>query len=133
MGAEGGLVVLFALRPGEGFGRMHNDKLALSCALSCALRCALCLIFHGTHFCFSLSASRGRPCSDPGGLCLVTQVTGVSAGQFVRRFEWDYSKFAVRQRLPALVALIQGGVGKIEEEHRNLSMTYAEKNQAMQV
>lgn len=61
------------------------------------------------------------------------QVAGVSAGQYVRLFEWDYSKFAVRQRLPALVALIQGGVGKIEEEHRNLSMVFAEKNQAMQV
>lgn len=57
----------------------------------------------------------------------------MSAGQYVRMFEWDYSKFAVRQRLPALVALIQGSVGKIEEEHRNLSIVYAEKNQAMQV
>ena len=57
----------------------------------------------------------------------------MSAGQYVRLFEWDYSKFAVRQRLPALVALIQGGVGKIEEEHRNLSMVFSEKNQAMQV
>ena len=61
------------------------------------------------------------------------QVAGVSAGQYVRLFEWDYSKFAVRQRLPALVALIQGGVGKIEEEHRNLSMVFSEKNQALQV
>lgn len=61
------------------------------------------------------------------------QVAGVSAGQFVRMFEWDYSKFAVRQRLPALVALIQGSVGKIEEEHRNLAMVFSEKNQAMQV
>eukprot|EP00904_Undaria_pinnatifida_P007842 jgi/Undpi1/4188/HiC_scaffold_16.g07555.m1 len=60
------------------------------------------------------------------------KVAGVSAGQYVRLFEWDYSKFAVRQRLPALVALIQGGVGKIEEEHRNLSMVFSEKNQAMQ-
>ncbi|CAM9625700.1 unnamed protein product [Scytosiphon promiscuus] len=60
------------------------------------------------------------------------KVAGVSAGQYVRMFEWDYSKFAVRQRLPALVALIQGSVGKIEEEHRNLSIVYAEKNQAMQ-
>lgn len=69
-----------------------------------------------------------------GFLCFVSeQVAGVSAGQYVRLFEWDYSKFAVRQRLPALVALIQGGVGKIEEEHRNLSMVFAEKNQAMQV
>lgn len=57
----------------------------------------------------------------------------MSPGQYVRMFEWDYSKFAVRQRLPALVALIQGSVGKIEEEHRNLSMVFAEKNQAMQV
>lgn len=63
----------------------------------------------------------------------MAQVAGVTAGQYVRLFEWDYSKFAVRQRLPALVALIQGGVGKIEEEHRNLSMVFAEKNQAMQV
>ncbi|CAN0395378.1 unnamed protein product [Ectocarpus sp. 13 AM-2016] len=61
------------------------------------------------------------------------KVAGVSPGQYVRMFEWDYSKFAVRQRLPALVALIQGSVGKIEEEHRNLSMVFAEKNQAMQV
>ncbi|CAB1109257.1 unnamed protein product [Ectocarpus sp. CCAP 1310/34] len=60
------------------------------------------------------------------------KVAGVSPGQYVRMFEWDYSKFAVRQRLPALVALIQGSVGKIEEEHRNLSMVFAEKNQAMQ-
>lgn len=51
----------------------------------------------------------------------------------MRLFEWDYSKFAVRQRLPALVALIQGSVGKIEEEHRNLSMVFSEKNQNMQV
>ena len=57
----------------------------------------------------------------------------MTAGQYVRLFEWDYSKFAVRQRLPALVALIQGGVGKIEEEHRNLSMVFQEKNQALQV
>lgn len=60
------------------------------------------------------------------------KVAGVTAGQYVRLFEWDYSKFAVRQRLPALVALIQGGVGKIEEEHRNLSMVFQEKNQALQ-
>ncbi|CAM9746359.1 unnamed protein product [Pylaiella littoralis] len=60
------------------------------------------------------------------------KVAGVTPGQYVRLFEWDYSKFAVRQRLPALVALIQGSVGKIEEEHRNLSMVLAEKNQAMQ-
>lgn len=66
--------------------------------------------------------------SDP-----MRKVAGVSAGQYVRLFEWDYSKFAVRQRLPALVALIQGSVGKIEEEHRNLSMVFSEKNQAMQV
>lgn len=59
-------------------------------------------------------------------------MAGVTAGQYVRLFEWDYSKFAVRQRLPALVALIQGGVGKIEEEHRNLSMVFQEKNQALQ-
>lgn len=57
----------------------------------------------------------------------------MSAGQYVRLFEWDYSKFAVRQRLPALVALIQGSVGKIEEEHRSLSMVFSEKNQSMQV
>lgn len=61
------------------------------------------------------------------------QVAGVTAGQYVRLFEWDYTKFTVRQRLPALVALIQGGVGKIEEEHRNLSITFQEKNQALQV
>lgn len=61
------------------------------------------------------------------------KVTGMSAGQFVRKFEWDFAKYAVRQRLPALVSLIQGGVGKIEEEHRNLSMVFSEKNQAMQV
>lgn len=64
---------------------------------------------------------------------LHVQVGGVSAGQYVRLFEWDFAKYAVRQRLPALVSLIQGGVGKIEEEHRNLSMVFAEKNQAMQV
>lgn len=57
----------------------------------------------------------------------------MSAGQYVRLFEWDFAKFAVRQRLPALVSLIQGSVGKIEEEHRNLSMVFAEKNQTMQV
>lgn len=60
------------------------------------------------------------------------KVGGVSAGQYVRLFEWDFAKFAVRQRLPALVSLIQGSVGKIEEEHRNLSMVFAEKNQTMQ-
>ncbi|CAM9365570.1 unnamed protein product, partial [Sphacelaria rigidula] len=60
------------------------------------------------------------------------KVGGVSAGQYVRLFEWDFAKFAVRQRLPALVSLIQGSVGKIEEEHRNLSMVFAEKNQALQ-
>lgn len=85
---------------------------------------------------FSLSTSRSPPVPRAALISVAsaaTQVAGVSAGQYVRMFEWDYSKFAVRQRLPALVSLIQGGVGKIEEEHRNLSMIYAEKNQALQV
>lgn len=63
----------------------------------------------------------------------IRKMSGVAAGQYVQQFEWDYAKYAVRQRLPALVSLIQGGVGKIEEEHRNLSMVFAEKNQALQV
>eukprot|EP00903_Cladosiphon_okamuranus_P021617 g19876.t1 len=62
----------------------------------------------------------------------ILKVGGVSPGKYVRQFEWEFSKFAVRQRLPALVALIQGSVGKIEEEHRNLSMVFSEKNQSMQ-
>ncbi|CAM9542679.1 unnamed protein product, partial [Discosporangium mesarthrocarpum] len=52
--------------------------------------------------------------------------------QYVQHFEWDFAKYAVRQRLPQLVQHIQGGIAKIEEEYRNLSTAYSEKTQALQ-
>jgi hypothetical protein len=59
------------------------------------------------------------------------RVAQLAPDTYLRQFEWDYAKYAVRQPLPQLVGHIQASVGKIEEELRNLGMAYQEKSGAV--
>mmetsp|Transcript_10037 Transcript_10037/g.15097 ORF Transcript_10037/g.15097 Transcript_10037/m.15097 type:complete len:425 (+) Transcript_10037:231-1505(+) len=52
--------------------------------------------------------------------------------KYLKKFEWDQAKYTIRQPLTNLVSGIQSSVAKYEEELRNLSASYSEKNQLYQ-
>jgi len=59
-------------------------------------------------------------------------VGGVPSGRYVQQFAWDYAKFPNRRPLKELVSLIAGGVSAIDEELKQLSNSYGEKQVALQ-
>lgn len=59
-------------------------------------------------------------------------VGGVPAPRYVQQFAWDYAKYPNRRPLKELVSLIAGGVTAVDEELKQLSTSYGEKQQALQ-
>lgn len=59
-------------------------------------------------------------------------VGGVPAPRYIQQFAWDYAKYPNRRPLKELVALICGGVTAIDEELKQLGISYSEKMAALQ-
>jgi len=59
-------------------------------------------------------------------------VGGVPATRYIQQFAWDYAKYPNRRPLKELVTLISSGVAAIDEELKQLSNSYGEKQSAMQ-
>jgi V-type H+-transporting ATPase subunit C len=59
-------------------------------------------------------------------------VGGVPSTRYVQQFAWDYAKFPNRRPLKELVSLIAGGVTAIDEELKQLSTSYGDKQVALQ-
>ena len=59
-------------------------------------------------------------------------VGGVPPTRYIQQFAWDYAKFPNRRPLKELVSLISGGVAAIDEELKQLSNSYGEKQVALQ-
>lgn len=59
-------------------------------------------------------------------------VGGVPSTRYVQQFAWDYAKFPNRRPLKELVSLIAGGVSAIDEELKQLSTSYGDKQAALQ-
>jgi len=59
-------------------------------------------------------------------------VGGVPAPRYIQQFAWDYAKYPNRRPLKELVSLISGGVGAIDEELKQLSNSYGDKQGALQ-
>lgn len=58
-------------------------------------------------------------------------VGGVPPNRYVQQFAWDYAKYPNRRPLTELVSLIAGGVTAVDEELKQLSQSYVEKEQAL--
>lgn len=59
-------------------------------------------------------------------------VGGVPSTRYIQQFAWDYAKFPNRRPLKELVSLISGGVAAIDEELKQLSNSYGDKQVALQ-
>ena len=59
-------------------------------------------------------------------------VGGVPSTRYIQQFAWDYAKFPNRRPLKELVSLISGGVAAIDEELKQLSNSYGDKQMALQ-
>jgi len=59
-------------------------------------------------------------------------VGGVPAPRYIQQFAWDYAKYPNRRPLKELVALITGGVAAIDEELKQLSNSFGDKQAALQ-
>jgi len=59
-------------------------------------------------------------------------VGGVPSMRYIQQFAWDYAKFPNRRPLKELVSLISGGVAAIDEELKQLSNSYGDKQAALQ-
>jgi len=59
-------------------------------------------------------------------------VGGVPSARYIQQFAWDYAKFPNRRPLKELVSLISGGVAAIDEELKQLSSSYGDKQMALQ-
>ena len=57
-------------------------------------------------------------------------VGGVPAPRYIQQFAWDYAKYPNRRPLKELVALICGGVTAIDEELKQLGISYSAKQMA---
>jgi V-type H+-transporting ATPase subunit C len=58
-------------------------------------------------------------------------VGGVPSERYIQQFAWDYAKYPNRRPLKELVSLISGGVSAIDEELKQLSTSFADKNAAL--
>ncbi|KAL7425400.1 hypothetical protein ACHAXM_007422 [Skeletonema potamos] len=59
-------------------------------------------------------------------------VGGVPSTRYIQQFAWDYAKYPNRRPLKELVSLISSGVSAIDEELKQLSSSYADKQAALQ-
>jgi len=59
-------------------------------------------------------------------------VGGVPSTRYIQQFAWDYAKFPNRRPLKELVSLISGGVAAIDEELKQLSNSFGDKQAALQ-
>ena len=59
-------------------------------------------------------------------------VGGVPSTRYIQQFAWDYAKFPNRRPLKELVSLIAGSVAAIDEELKQLSNSYGDKQVALQ-
>lgn len=59
-------------------------------------------------------------------------VGGVPSSRYIQQFAWDYAKYPNRRPLKELVSLISSGVAAIDEELKQLSNSYGEKQVALQ-
>lgn len=58
-------------------------------------------------------------------------VGGVPAQRYIQQFAWDSAKFPNRRPLKELVSLIAGGAAGIEEEMKQLTASFAEKQHSL--
>jgi len=58
-------------------------------------------------------------------------VGGVPAPRYIQQFAWDYAKYPNRRPLKELVSLIAGGVTAVDEELKQLQVSFGEKMQAL--
>jgi V-type H+-transporting ATPase subunit C len=58
-------------------------------------------------------------------------VGGVPPQRYTQQFVWDYAKYPNRRPLKELVSLIAGGVTAIDEELKQLGISYVEKQKAL--
>lgn len=58
-------------------------------------------------------------------------VGGVPSQRYIQQFAWDSAKYPNRRPLKELVSLIAGGAAGIEEELKQLSQSFADKQQAL--
>lgn len=59
-------------------------------------------------------------------------VGGVPAQRYIQQFAWDSAKYPNRRPLKELVAMIAGGAAGIEEELKQLTTSFADKQAALQ-
>lgn len=59
-------------------------------------------------------------------------VGGVPAQRYIQQFAWDSAKYPNRRPLKELVSLIAGGAAGIEEELKQLTASFGEKQSALQ-
>lgn len=59
-------------------------------------------------------------------------VGGVPAHRYIQQFAWDSAKYPNRRPLKELVALITGGAVAVEEELKQLTQSYGDKQVALQ-
>lgn len=55
----------------------------------------------------------------------------VPAPRYIQQFAWDYAKYPNRRPLKELVSLIAGGVTAVDEELKQLQVSFGEKMQAL--
>lgn len=59
-------------------------------------------------------------------------VGGVPAQRYIQQFAWDSAKYPNRRPLKELIAMIAGGAAGIEEELKQLTTSFADKQAALQ-
>lgn len=66
-----------------------------------------------------------------GGKRTDLTVGGVPAPRYIQQFAWDYAKYPNRRPLKELVSLIGAGVSAVDEELKQLQVSYTDKQQAL--
>ncbi len=61
-----------------------------------------------------------------------SSIIGVPAQRYIQQFAWDSAKYPNRRPLKELVAMIAGGATGIEEELKQLTTSFADKQVALQ-
>lgn len=63
---------------------------------------------------------------------IIIIIVGVPAYRYIQQFAWDSAKYPNRRPLKELVAMIAGGAAGIEEELKQLTASYVDKQAALQ-
>ena len=63
---------------------------------------------------------------------MIQIIVGVPAQRYIQQFAWDSAKYPNRRPLKELVAMIAGGATGIEEELKQLTTSFADKQVALQ-